>query len=130
MAVFAAHKADSDQLADLPFTMNDTFRFFWQDKLADSRVKLDDVGDALLHALDELLCGSNNFHQLPSTSPALHNNKTVGLAVYKHEHSKLCCIVPGWYKLQIKNCHFKDESTVEKNPKQHYCRTPCSTQFV
>jgi len=55
-------QADTDQQADLPILMDDGIRFYWQVKLDDNAVKLDDV-DVLLHSLDELLCGSNNFQQ-------------------------------------------------------------------
>ena len=115
-------QADSEQLADLPVRMDDTVRSYWQEKLTGSRVKLDDVGDALLHALDELLCGSNNFHQLLPATPSLHNNRTVALAMFP---SRTFWIVLhctwnmfvfenfGWYKSQLRNCHFKHKSTVE-----------------
>jgi len=45
-------------------------------------VKLDDVGDALLHALDEVLCGSSQFKQLVPAAPSVHVNRTVAVAVF------------------------------------------------
>jgi hypothetical protein len=39
--------------------------------------KYDDMGDALLHALDELLCGSSNYQQLLPSTSALRRNRTV-----------------------------------------------------
>ena len=48
---------------------------------SDSTVKLDDVGDALHHALDEVLCGSSQFKQLVPDS-SFHINRTVAIAVF------------------------------------------------
>jgi len=45
-------------------------------------VKLDDVGDALLHALDEVLCGSTNYKQLVPAVPSVRVNRTVGIVVF------------------------------------------------
>ena len=115
-------QADSDQLADLPISVDDEVRTHWQEKLHTKRVKLDDVGDALLHALDELLCGSNNFQQLLPASPSLHNNRTVALAMFPSVtfwivlHCTWNMFVFenfGWYDSKLQTCYFKHESTVE-----------------
>jgi hypothetical protein len=45
---------------------------------------LDDVGDALLHSLNELLTGSTNFRQLVPSSSSVNNNRSVVIAVLPH----------------------------------------------
>jgi hypothetical protein len=52
---------------------------FWSDTI--SCGKVDDMGDALLHALDEVLCGSSNYRQLLPPSSALRRNRTVVVVV-------------------------------------------------
>ena len=115
-------QADTNQLADLTISMNDEVRVYWREKLNENAVKLDDVGDALLHAIDELLCGSNNFQQLLPATPSLHNNRTVALAMFPSVtfwivlHCTWNMFVLenfGWYDSKLRTCHFKDESTVE-----------------
>ena len=59
------------------------------------RAKLDDRGDALLHGLSELLCGSSHYRQLVPSSSPVSNNRTVVLAVLPH--------MTYWIVL---NCHF------------------------
>jgi len=55
---------------------------YWRAQIAsNSKVKLD-AGDALLHALDERLCGSSNFKQLVPAAPSVHVNRTVAVAVF------------------------------------------------
>jgi hypothetical protein len=48
---------------------------------ADPRIKLDDLGDALLHALNELLCGGSNYRQLVPASSSLQCNRSVVVLV-------------------------------------------------
>jgi len=45
-------------------------------------MKLDDLGDALLHALNELLCGGSNYRQLVPASSSLQCNRSVVVAVH------------------------------------------------
>jgi len=52
------------------------------DCVFDSRVKLDDVGDALLHALNELPSGSSAYKQLVPAAPSVHVNRTVAVVVF------------------------------------------------
>ena len=55
------------------------------------RVKLDDVGDALLHSLNDILCGGSSYRQLVPSNVALHCNRTVkqlkGYEGFTREHS-------------------------------------------
>jgi len=43
--------------------------------------KFDDFGDALLHALDEILCGTSNYRPLIPASPSLCVNRSVILTI-------------------------------------------------
>ena len=74
--------ADFDQKMELQVDMSDTLQGHWKE-LDSSRTvtKFDDLGDALLHALDEILCGSSNYRPLIPASPALNVNRSVILAV-------------------------------------------------
>jgi len=75
--------ADEEQLYQMKLTVDRKVQGYWREKMAsDPSLKLDDVGDALLHALDELLCGSTNFKQLVPAAPSVHVNRTVALAVF------------------------------------------------
>jgi len=44
-------------------------------------VRRHDVGDALLHSLNEILCGGSNYKQLVPASCSLHSNRTVVITV-------------------------------------------------
>jgi len=75
--------ADEDQLQQMKLTVDKKVQDYWREKIvSDPSVKLDDVGDALLHALDELLCGSTNFKQLVPAAPSVNVNRTVAIAVF------------------------------------------------
>jgi hypothetical protein len=58
---------------------------YWKDKMQFKKpgehLKLDDVGDAVLHAMDELLTGSNQFRQLVPRLQSIRNNRTICLCV-------------------------------------------------
>jgi len=43
--------------------------------------KLDDLGNALLHELDEILCGSSNYRPLITATPTLNVNRSVILTI-------------------------------------------------
>ena len=85
------------------------------------KVKLDDAGDALLHALDELLCGSSNFKQLSPAAPSVHVNRTVAVAVYPDttywivlncHWNTLLFENYGCFKSGLRNSFYKDKSVV------------------
>jgi len=46
-----------------------------------SVTKFDDLGDSLLHALNDILCGSSRYRQLIPSTHALHTNRTVVLQI-------------------------------------------------
>ena len=47
---------------------------------SNGKIKLNDVSDALLHALNDILCGTLNFKQPTPTAMTLHN-RTMALMV-------------------------------------------------
>ena len=58
--------------------MSDILPRHW--KVLDSSrmvTKFDNLGNALLHALDEILCGSSNYRPLIPATPTFHDNCSV-----------------------------------------------------
>jgi len=54
----------------------------WKQRMeSDPKLKLDDVGDALLHALNDILCGGSNYRQLIPFNVSVRCNRTVVVAV-------------------------------------------------
>jgi hypothetical protein len=76
--------ADEEQLKDLKLAVDEQLAEQWKQRFFQegSSIKLDDVGDALLHALSEILCGNSNYKQLAPSAPSLRNNRTIAVAVY------------------------------------------------
>jgi hypothetical protein len=79
-------EADLIQQGDLKINIDTEFQQTWKAILSTNpKVKLDDVGDALLHSLNDLLCGGSNYLHLVPPVLSLYNNRTVILAVYPLE---------------------------------------------
>jgi hypothetical protein len=77
--------ANDEKELDMGLTMNGAVRARLQAELAgNDKTKLDDLGDAFLHAVNELLCGGSNFKQLVPATPSIHSNRTVAVAVLPH----------------------------------------------
>ena len=56
----------------------------WKRKQETGEVKkFDDLGDVLLHALNEILCGASNYRALVPASPSLHINRSVIVTVLR-----------------------------------------------
>ena len=74
--------ADFAQKADLLVDVSEEVQSHWQ-KMESSREirKFDDLGDGLLHALNEILCGGSNYRPLVPSTPSLHVNRSVILTV-------------------------------------------------
>jgi len=115
-------EADEDQLKEMQISIDCHVQSCWRERLRqDSKVKLDDVGDALLHALNEVLCGSTNFKQLVPAVPSVHVNRTIGIAVFPSTtywvvlQSNWNLFVFenfGWFDSNLYGRFYKDESTV------------------
>jgi len=71
--------ATESDLKDMHLSIDPDVQKRWQDD--QSVRKFDDLGDALLHALNDLLCGSSNYRQLIPPTPALHTSRSVVLEV-------------------------------------------------
>jgi len=116
--------ADDEQLQQMKLTVHENVQKYWREKIAaDSSVKLDDVGDALLHALDEILCGSSNYRQLVPATPTVHVNRTVAVAVFPEmtywvvlncRWNAFVFENFGWFDSSLLHCYFKDPSVVDK----------------
>jgi len=78
-------QADADKQENLGINVDATVQETWMDRIESvpNRLKLDDLGDALLHALNELLCGGSNYKQLVPGNSALHSNRTVVVSVLR-----------------------------------------------
>jgi hypothetical protein len=79
-------EADVEQQRSLGIEVDGSVQTEWQTRMKSTttKLKLDDLGDALLHALNELLCGSTNYRQLVPDTPSVHNNRTVVVAILPH----------------------------------------------
>jgi len=76
--------ADEAKQQDMQIVICPQVQQTWQQLIAQNpNIKLDDVGDALLHALGDVLCGATKYRQLVPSSVSLHNNRTVVVAVYR-----------------------------------------------
>ena len=116
-------EANDHQLQEMNLAIDFRVQQYWQAKLmSDPSVKLDDVGDALLHALDELLCGSTNFKQLVPAAPSVHLNRTVALVVFPDTTYWIVLTCRwntfvlenlGCFNSHLRNQYYKDPSTVE-----------------
>ena len=77
-------EADESQMKQMKLNVEQDVQNYWCTQIAlHPKMKLDDAGDALLHALDELLCGSINFKQLVPAALSVHVNRTVTVAVFQ-----------------------------------------------
>ena len=77
-------QADDAKQTDMGIKVDATLQQTWTTRLQQSPCpKLDDVGDALLHSLKELLCGGSSYKQLVPPNSALQCNRTVVISVQR-----------------------------------------------
>jgi len=117
-------EADEEQLKEMQISIDCDLQSCWRERLRDdSKVKPDDVGDALLHALDKVLCGSTNFKQLVPAVPPIHVNRTIGIVVFpsttywvvlQSNWNTFVFENFGWFDSQLEGRFYKDESTVSR----------------
>ena len=75
--------ADAVQQAEMQLDVDAELQEEWKERmLTGSLTKYDDVGDALLHGLNEILCGSSNYRPLMPATPCLHVNRSVVVSVF------------------------------------------------
>jgi hypothetical protein len=115
--------ASKQQQEDMQVLIENEIQQWFSHKLqSHPRMKLDDYGDALLHALNGLLCGSSNYQQLLPTSPILHNNRSIILTILPSE-AYFVSLNCSWEKLIIEDIQkcpmvlsgltYKDTETIE-----------------
>jgi len=75
---YIINASDSEQ-EEMQLTIDADLQKRWQNEK--SVTKFDDLGDSLLHALNDILCGSSNYRQLIPSTPALHTSRYVVLQV-------------------------------------------------
>ena len=116
-------ESDKEQMQQMKLSIDNNVQEYWRERIASRpSIKLDDVGDALLHALDELLCGSTNFKQLVPAAPSVHVNRTVAITVFP-ENTYWIVLNCQWnmfvfenfghFSSGLHNCYFKNPTTVD-----------------
>jgi len=74
--------ATREQQVEMQVDIDENVQLHWRQQMLERSVKkFDDLGDALLHALNEILCGSSNYRPLVPSTPSLHINRSVVLSV-------------------------------------------------
>ena len=116
--------ANEQTMEQMKLIVHEKVQNYWKEKIAyNTNVKLDDAGDSVLHAIDELLCGSSNFRQLVPVAPSIHINRTVSIAIFPAMTYWVVLNCRwnvfvfenfGFFKSGICNSYYKDASTVEK----------------
>ena len=75
--------ADDDQLKEMKLRVNEHVKEYYVSQFNENiSVKLDDLGDALLHALKDIVCGSSSYKQVLPKTVSLYDNRTVGIMIY------------------------------------------------
>ena len=88
-------KANSEQLNDIRLEVDEDVRKQFINTVDIPSIKLDDLGDSVLHALHDLFCGSTNFRLAVSAKVAMHSNRTVVLSVFP-ARIYWCVVSYGW----------------------------------
>jgi hypothetical protein len=75
--------ANRHQQEELGMDIDDHLQEILKQRISGKQItKLDDLGDAFLHSVDELLCGSSSYRPLVPATPSLYVNRSVVLAVF------------------------------------------------
>jgi hypothetical protein len=116
---YIINATDSD-LQDMHLTIDTEVQKRWQNNK--SVTKFDDLGDSLLHALNDILCGSSNYRQLIPSTPALHTNRILVLQVMPSQvyYVVLNCswnVVAieyiGIYDITFASAKYQDQSNID-----------------
>jgi hypothetical protein len=124
-------QADDTKQEDMGVKMDENLQKSWKTRLEQKpRPKLDDVGDALLHSLKELLCGGSSYKQLVPPNSALQCNRTVVLSV-QQDMTYWIVLHCTWNIFELENFGFygsnmcgrnyKDTTTVDSIRKDMDC---------
>jgi hypothetical protein len=112
--------ASAVQQMTMQVEIDEELQVYWRNRR--DVVKYDDLGDALLHSLDAVLCQSSRYRQLIPSSPTLHKNRTVVVAVLPNKvfWVSIQCVLNkfiiedlGECNTDMKNVTFSKEQTVE-----------------
>jgi len=112
--------ATESDLEDMNLSIDPDVQKRWQRNK--SVTKFDDLGDSLLHALNDILCGSSNYRQLIPSTPALHTSRTVILQVMPSQVYYVvlhCCwnVVTieyfGTYEITLTSTKYQHQSTID-----------------
>jgi len=115
--------ADEAKQADMGVNVDSAFQAEWRAKIADDpSFKLDDLGDALLHALNDIVCPMSQYRQMVPPNSALQSNRSVIISVQLDQTYFAVLHVTynltqlenfGVYPSDVCGRFFKDQSTVE-----------------
>jgi hypothetical protein len=112
--------ATESELKEMQLSIDPEVQNRWRDD--QSVKKFDDLGDSLLHALNDLLCGSSNYRQLIPPTPAVHSSRSVVIEVMpSHVYYVVlhCCwnVVTieyfGTYTIGLTSTKYQDQSTID-----------------
>jgi len=115
---YVVNATESD-LQDMHLTIDPDVQSRWQSE--NSVTKFDDLGDSLLHALNDILCGSSNYRQLIPSTPAVHTSRIVVLEIMPTTvyYAVLHCtwnVVTieyfGTYDITLSSTRYEEQSTV------------------
>ena len=79
-------EADAAKLTQMKLDVSEGVQQYHQQQIElEPNVRLHDLGDALMHALRGLLCGSVHVRAVAPTTPSLYNNRTVAVSFFPGE---------------------------------------------
>ena len=79
-------EADAAKLTQMKLDVSEGVQQYHRQQIElEPNVRLHDLGDALMHALRGLLCGSVHVRAVAPTTPSLYNNRTVALSFFPGE---------------------------------------------
>jgi len=95
--------ANEAQQEDLGITVDAAVQALWQKEIVDvPNVKLDDLGDASLHALKALLCPGSMYKELIPSNSGLQVNRTVVVSV-RRDFTYYVVMHSSWNLCEIEN---------------------------
>ena len=79
-------EADAAKLTQMKLDLSEGVQQYHRQQIElEPNVRLHDLGDALMHALRGLLCGSVHVRAVAPTTPSLYNNRTVAVSFFPGE---------------------------------------------
>ena len=98
--------ANEEQSEDLGLDVATDVRDTWRSRIdSNPHLKLDDVGDAMLHALNELVCSPSSYRQLMPSNASQHCNRTVTITV-KPDYTYYVVLHCTWNSFEVENIGF------------------------